>query len=775
MAEPTLNSDPENPDAPDRPEHVEEQALPDRMADYQRGLDQRMDGNMTMSQLQEKYGLETQIDLSPSPVTSGESLLPSLHRDTGRYEIIELLAEGGMGSVLRSMDSDLRRNVAMKVILPSRRQHGESMTRFIEEAQITGQLEHPNIIPVHELGVDANENLFYTMKLIRGLNLMEIIDGIREGHPDFVDKYSLSQLLNIFLKVCDAVAFAHSKGVIHRDLKPQNIMIGDFGEVLVLDWGIAKILSPDHEEYQRYEPRDGDNETLQAIGQILANRRAPKRGNQTSMEERLARIVDSIRMDEDTDTAKTLDGQVMGSPGFMAPEQACGEVVEVDRRTDIYSLGAILFNILSLHQHVEGDDVHQILKALVSSPRESPIEAIERKAKAGDVVNLHHCPGGKIPPSLSSVAMKALETKKRNRYQEVEHLQKDILAYLGGYATTAESVSPVKKCLLFILRHKVTTIALFALFALAVAAVHPILRKNISLEGELAATKTRVENISAERTLLVRKLGGFERSGRKAQATAEDLAQIMDDWQWEAADRKTRYLTENKDFSALLLPPGQVMNMAQLQLFHGDLDKALLLLNLLKGSTLNQVSRSLIDKLTTDEDEPIGLPKGLPETMDLFDQLRNLDQAEARLAADCFMAGVVKHWVAMEQDKLSGEGGKAFDLAVEWMRKKSRNPESIQVTSVDIKGLGISIAQAEPGSIRLEILRWLPVEHLDLSACPGLDVSALKDMARLKTLRVARSVKGLDALRGLKLDRVGFDDLLPVAEFWRRQGASPLN
>jgi hypothetical protein len=310
---------------------------------------------------------------------------------------------------------------------------------------------------------------------------------------------------------------------------------------------------------------------------------------------------------------------------------------------------------------------------------------------------------------------------------------------------------------------------------LAVLAVHPVLRENVNLKSELAGAEMRVENISAERTQLSRKLGGFERSGRRAQAAAEDLAQSMDDWQWESADRKTRYLTENNDFSALLLPPGQVMNMAQLQLFHGDLDKALLLLKLLRGSTLNQVSQALADKLTTDEGEPIYLPKGLPETMDLFDQLRNLDHAEARLFADCFMAGVVKRWVKMDQDKVPDAGGKALELAMEWMRKGSLKIESIQITPADIRGQGLSIAQAEPGSIRLEVLRWLPVEHLDLSACPGLDVSALKDMPRLKTLRVARTAKGLDALRELKLDRIGFDDLLPAAEFWRRQAATPLN
>ncbi|MCU0728312.1 MAG: serine/threonine protein kinase, partial [Planctomycetes bacterium] len=160
------------------------------------------------------------------------------------------IARGGMGAIVKILDNDIRRPVAMKVILgaddPSR------LDRFVEEAQVTGQLEHPNIVPVHELGVDAQGRVFFTMKLVKGESLQAILDRIADEFEEGMtagparDRYPLSRLLAVFLKVCDAVAFAHSKGVIHRDLKPDNVMVGRFGEVLVMDWGLAKVTgSPD--------------------------------------------------------------------------------------------------------------------------------------------------------------------------------------------------------------------------------------------------------------------------------------------------------------------------------------------------------------------------------------------------------------------------------------------------------------------------------------------------------------------------------------------------
>src|SRR5947207_690249 len=160
----------------------------------------------------------------------------------GRYEHGPEIGRGGMGKILEAVDKPLRRSVALKVLV--RPGNEESQNRFIREARITGELQHPSIVPVHELNVDEKGELFYAMKLVRGVTLLEILQNLARRHPETLRRYPLSALLTIFQKVCDAVAFAHSQPepVIHRDLKPENIMIGDYGEVLVMDWGAAKVL-----------------------------------------------------------------------------------------------------------------------------------------------------------------------------------------------------------------------------------------------------------------------------------------------------------------------------------------------------------------------------------------------------------------------------------------------------------------------------------------------------------------------------------------------------
>jgi len=148
-----------------------------------------------------------------------------------------------MGVVLNAEDIRLCRRVAMKRMLASGAAESENLRRFVREAQVLGWLEHPNIVPIHDLGLDEGGEAFYTMKFVQGRTLQSVLSSIAQGNREDIADYPLSRLLTIFLKVCDGVAFAHSKGIIHRDLKPANIMLGEYGEVLVMDWGLAKILS----------------------------------------------------------------------------------------------------------------------------------------------------------------------------------------------------------------------------------------------------------------------------------------------------------------------------------------------------------------------------------------------------------------------------------------------------------------------------------------------------------------------------------------------------
>jgi serine/threonine protein kinase len=198
---------------------------------------------------------------------------------------------------------------------------------------VTGQLEHPNIVPVHELSVDENGQPFFTMKMVRGISLKKVLDLLAAGVPETVEKYPLAARLTIFQKVCHGIAFAHSKRVILRDLKPENLMLGDFGEVLVMDWGLAKVLCrasvPDATDPASHR------DALQMRSAVLS----------------VAGV-----------SGSTQAGTIMGTPQYMSPEQANGEVESLDERTDVYALGAILYQMLALRPPVTGATVEEVLE-----------------------------------------------------------------------------------------------------------------------------------------------------------------------------------------------------------------------------------------------------------------------------------------------------------------------------------------------------------------------------------------------------------------------------
>ena len=397
-------------------------------------------GSMTITQFMEKQDLDGGVDLSSTDSTASNMITSEQGR---RYKIGEVVTAGGMGAILDAKDTNLRRDVAMKVLLDPAQATEEDILRFIQEAQVTSQLEHPSIVPIHELGVDGSGNVFYTMKFIHGVTLKEILRKIKEGDQAAIKEYPLARLLNIFQRVCDAIAFAHSKRVIHRDLKPENIMIGEYGEVQVMDWGIAKVLP-----------------LKKAKKLVVKGSRAAEKQARTSQEI----AIDSVR-EQSGDVLKTVAGSIMGTPGFMASEQALGETDNIDERTDIYALGAILYNILTLHPPVTGKDIGEMLRKVTTGKIVHPSQynpSTKGRKKTGkqirtkvSSVTLHHCPGKMIPDSLSAVCMKALSLRQVERYQSVKRLQRDIEAYQGGFATSAEHAGLGRHVKLFFVRHKV--------------------------------------------------------------------------------------------------------------------------------------------------------------------------------------------------------------------------------------------------------------------------------------------------------------------------------
>jgi len=276
--------------------------------------------------------------------TSSE--MPALHNGPGRLQLFGEIARGGMGAVLKGRDPDLGRDLAVKVLLEAHRDNPELVLRFVEEAQIAGQLQHPGVVPVYELGQFADARPYFSMKLVRGRTLAAVL---RE-RPD--PSHELSTHVATWLQICQTMAYAHARGVIHRDLKPSNIMLGDFGEVQVMDWGLAKVL-----------PRVGvgeDNSTAK-----------PAAGESA---------VCTTRSDSNSDSDLSLEGLVLGTPSYMAPEQARGETDRLDERCDVFALGSILCEILTGKPAFSGGNSGEIH---VKATQADLIEALARLQDCG--------------------------------------------------------------------------------------------------------------------------------------------------------------------------------------------------------------------------------------------------------------------------------------------------------------------------------------------------------------------------------------------------------
>jgi serine/threonine-protein kinase len=251
-----------------------------------------------------------------------------------RYQLHGEIARGGMGAILKGRDTDLGRDLAIKVLLDSHKDKPEVIQRFIEEAQISGQLQHPGIVPVYDLGQFSDQRPFFTMKLIKGKTLSAILEARKQPADD------RARLLGIFEQVCQTMAYAHSRGVIHRDLKPANIMVGAFGEVQVMDWGLAKVMA---------EGGVADERKSRTAVSVIRTVRTV--GSETPC---------SVGSD-------TVMGSVLGTPGYMAPEQARGEMDLVDERADVFGLGAILCQVLTGSPPFTGSGPEAMRKAQTAS------------------------------------------------------------------------------------------------------------------------------------------------------------------------------------------------------------------------------------------------------------------------------------------------------------------------------------------------------------------------------------------------------------------------
>lgn len=467
-----------------------------------------------------------------SETPSASSPTPAPAAPAGHYTQGKLLAKGGMGAVMEANDQLLGRTVAMKVILPDIGGSESMRLRFIREATVLARLEHPSIVPIYEMGKDAGGELFYAMKKVEGRTLQAILDDIRKGDQSTIKEYTLDRLLTIFRKICDAMAFAHAKGVIHRDLKPENVMVGQFGEVLVMDWGLAKVLhdaaQTAAEIEQMEQSKSGDDPSASA----------------TNLPSGFEELSDSQL--RGSSQQLTMDGAVMGSPQYMPPEQADGRIAEIDERSDIFSLGGILYAILTLHPPVEGRTVQEVLENVRSGQIIPPshYSSDGKQLRSGDLksgtvshpketVLLPHCPGGRVPDSLSAVVMKALALNPDDRYEGVQLLSNDVESYQGGFATSAEDINLWGLFLLRVKRHKGMAILGAAAFVIFNVLVFGFMLK-VDAEKKVALVEKQKADEERDRA----------RDAEDAQAREAENARAAEKTAVEALARSSMSLAE---------------------------------------------------------------------------------------------------------------------------------------------------------------------------------------------------------------------------------------
>ncbi|HEY2881515.1 MAG TPA: protein kinase [Pirellulales bacterium] len=484
------------------------------------------------------------------PVANTETIhfAPSTALLTGaRYRPIRFHARGGMGEIWLAEDRRIGRQVAVKKLRAGRK---DREARFLVEAQVTGQLEHPSVVPLHDVGIDEKGDPYYVMKFIQGRQLSDAIHEFHAGKksPDWTNNLQFRRLLETFIATCNAIAYAHSKGVLHRDIKPDNVMLGSYGETLMVDWGLAKVAGrPD-------EP-----------------------------------ATSAVRLSGGASTA-TQDGTIVGSPLYMSPEGAEGRTEEIDEQSDVYLLGATLYEILTAKPPRQGSSQSELIN-------------LARKCRPQEPRKLDR----RIPKTLEAICLKAMAFRKADRYATPMALADDIQRYLAGEPTTAYRESMLAKIRRWTWRHRRGILRFAA--ALVVAA----------LAGWAVHSYQQSQNLARR---------------EQARASLERFHQLADESQFFAANAdELSQQTPYYDFSRAIASGKEALEIARVW---GPQAAELPLID--ERSEFLQTRNSLLVRLVQIQLRQRGNHSRPQEILELLDQTTS-DQASSRefhlLRAEC--------------------------------------------------------------------------------------------------------------------------------------------
>lgn len=332
--------------------------------------------NIEDTDLRGTVEFETLANPSSDPYTTQAPAPAEVADAKQRFTFLRVHQKGGLGCVSIALDEELHREIALKEILPAHADHEENRSRFIREAEITGALEHPGIVPVYSLGQFADGRPFYAMRFIRGMNLQDAVTDFYKDQSTAAEKQlRFRQLVAKIIQVCHALEYAHSRGVIHRDIKPSNIMLGDYGETLVVDWGLAKTIA---------DPAQTDES-----------------------------LVPRVQTTQRASSTSTQIGRVVGTPPFMSPEQAAGRLDALDATSDIYSLGATLYHVLTGTPPFKGNE-DEVLGNVQMSRFPKPRQVNPRVSRA-----------------LEAICLKAMARLPQERYQTAREMADDLERFMG--------------------------------------------------------------------------------------------------------------------------------------------------------------------------------------------------------------------------------------------------------------------------------------------------------------------------------------------------------